>query len=159
MATFYHHTDPAYLASIMEVGLLARPWGGSSDPTLSAILHHRSIVWLTTQPTAILSEADIKFLRQRGRGDEAATGIWLNRNGGNLLRLRINVSEHSKKLHHYRSWVKANDAMIVDQDGNGRCNAAGEIWTTAGHLKDCMPSMSRWFIYFGDISPKKITPG
>jgi len=108
----YHHTDPAYLPSIMEVGLLSRPWGGGGDPVLSVVC--------TTDPSR--------------------------------------VPKHSKKLHHYRSWVKANDAMIVDEFGNGRCNDAGKIWTTAGHLKDCLSSMSRWYVYFGDISPKKITP-
>jgi hypothetical protein len=40
----YHHTDPSYLPSIMERGLLAQPWGGGDDPELSVILHHRSIV-------------------------------------------------------------------------------------------------------------------
>jgi hypothetical protein len=32
---FYHHTDPSYLPSIFEKGLLARPWHageGLADP-------------------------------------------------------------------------------------------------------------------------------
>jgi len=72
MCALYHHTDPAFLPSIMEVGLVARPWGGGNDPALSANLHHRSVVWLTTQPSVSLTEADIEFLRQQGRQDEAA---------------------------------------------------------------------------------------
>jgi len=40
---FYHHTDPSYLPSIFEKGLLARPWHageeGMKAAFLSAILH------------------------------------------------------------------------------------------------------------------------
>jgi hypothetical protein len=152
----YHHTDPVYLPSILEVGLLARPWGGGNDPALSAILHHRSVVWLTTQPSTLLTKADTAFLREQGREDEAAPGVWLPRNGGNLLSLKIDIPKHSKKLSHYQTWVKKNEAVIVNKDGVGRRNDEGELWTTASHLEGCLPSMAHWYIYFGDISPKRI---
>jgi hypothetical protein len=164
MRALYHHTDPAYLPSIMEVGLLARPWSGGEDDDperrgmLSAILHNRSVVWLTTQPTALFSKADIEFLRRQGRDDEAATGTWLMRNGGKVVRLEIDVPRHSKKLFHYRTWVKANEVLIIFGDGKGRCNDAREPLTTASHLSDCLPTMlTHWYIHFGDIPPRRIS--
>ena len=84
--------------------------------------------------------------------------MWLARNGGNLVSLKIDVPKHSKKLFHYQTWIKKNEAVIVNEDGVGRCNDEGELWTTASHLRDCLPSMAHWYIYFGDISPKRITP-
>jgi hypothetical protein len=149
----------------MEVGLLARPWSGGEDndphrrAMLSAILHNRPVVWLTAQPTALFSKADIEFLRRQGRDEEAAARKWLTRNGGNLARLEIDVSKHSKKLFHYRTWVKKNEALIVFGDGLGRCNDAGEPLTTASHLVNCFPSMlTHWYIHFGDIPPRRIMP-
>jgi hypothetical protein len=153
----YHHTDPTYLPSILEHGLIARPWaGGNDDPTLSAILHNRSVVWLTTQPSPLLTEADIGFLRQQGREGEVAAGMWMSRNGGNVS-LKIDIPKHSKKLFHYLTWVKKNEAVIVSEDGTAYCNDDGELMTTARLVSVHLPSSARWYVHFGDIPPKRIT--
>jgi hypothetical protein len=157
----YHHTDPAYLPSILERGLIARPWGANDDSPetralLSAILHNRSVVWLTTQPSTLLTEADITFLRQQGREDEIPPdGMWLSRCE---VSLKIDIPKHSKRLFHYWTWAKKNEVEIVDEEGFARCNDAGELMTTAnvvwrGHL----PSTALWYVHFGDIPPKRIT--
>ena len=137
MRALYHHTDPTYLPSIMEVGLLARPWGGGNDPKLSAILHHRSVV--STQPAVLLTGADIEFLRQQGREDEVVAGMWMTRNSGNLVSLKIDIPKHSKKLSHYQTWVRKNEAVILNKDGVGRCNDDGEPWTTASPFEGLPP--------------------
>jgi len=160
----YHHTDPAYLPSIMEVGLLARPWGYDLDnspedrATLSAILHHRSVVWLTTQSSTSLTKADIAVLRQHGGRDKMiASGLWLERNGGKLVALKVDIPKHSKKLARFLAWVKKNEAVILDENGVARCNDAGELWTTASAVSDYIPAGAQWYIHFGDIPPKRIT--
>jgi len=84
--------------------------------------------------------------------------MWMTRNGGNLVSLRIDIPKHSKKLSHYQTWVKKYEAVILNKDGVARCNDDGEPWTTASHLRDCLPSVAHWYIHFGDISPKRITP-
>ena len=81
----------------------------------------------------------------------AATQWWQS------IELKIDIPKHSKKLSHYQTWVKKNEAVIVNKDGVGRRNDEGEPWTTASHLEDCLPSMTQWYVYFGDIPPKRIT--
>jgi hypothetical protein len=99
---FYHHTDPSYLPSIFEKGLLARPWGageeGMKAAFLPAILHNRDVVWLTTQPTTRATEADAAWCRKRGWNDMAAEKYWLGGNNGNTIRLAVNTPKHSKRL-------------------------------------------------------------
>src|SRR5262249_26032090 len=132
----YHHTDPAYLPSIFEKGLLARPWTAGEDDLenralLSAILHDRPVVWLTTQPSTLASEADAAWGRKRGWNDLAAEKHWLYRKDGDLVSLRVNLPKHSKRLVHYRTWVKKHEAVIIFEDGSCRCNDDGELMTTA----------------------------
>jgi hypothetical protein len=97
---------------------------------------------LTTQPSVVLTKADIEFLHRQGREDEAASGKWLMRNGGGLVSLKIQVPRHSKKLFHFLTWVKKNEAVIVFEDDMARCNDAGEIMTTAHVSTGCLPSSS-----------------
>src|SRR5262249_41709777 len=104
------------------------------------------------------TEKDDEFLRQRGRiAEKFPSGLWLERNGGKLVALKVDIPKHSKKLHRYLAWVKKNEAVIVYEDGTARCNDAGELMTTWSIIPENMPSTARWYIYFGDISPKRIT--
>jgi hypothetical protein len=143
----YHHTDPKYLPSILEKGLLARPWtAGKDDPEeaalLSAVLHNRDVVWLTTQPSTEATEADAAWCRKRGWDDQAADKHWLYRNNGNTVRLVVSIPKYSKRLVHYLTWVKKNEAMIVFEDGSCRCSDDGELMTTANLIPDPMPAVS-----------------
>src|SRR5262249_542581 len=96
----YHHTDPAYLPSIFDKGGLARPWrageGDANAALLSAVLHNRDVVWLTTQPSARTTEADAAWARRRGWEDLAAEEHWLYRCNGDTVCLSVNVPRHSK---------------------------------------------------------------
>jgi len=150
---FYHHTDPKYLPSIFEKGLLARPC------FFSAILHNRDVVWLTTQPSTEMTEADVAWARRRGFDDMAAEKHWMERANGNTVRLAVNIPKYSKRLAHFRTWLRKNP-VIVFEDGSARCNNAGDLMTTAditANILDCAPpSSARWYVHFGDVPPKRI---
>ena len=155
--TFYHHTDPSYLPSIFEKGVLARPW---HDAFLSAVLHNRDVVWLTRQPTTRMTEADAAWCRKRGWNDMAAEKYWMGRNNGNTVRLAVNIPKHSKRLAHFRTWIRKNEVAIVFEDGSARCNNAGDLMATANitaNILDCAPpSSALWYVHFGDVPPKRI---
>lgn len=160
---FYHHTDPKYLPSIFEKGLLARPWHAPEEGMnafFSAILHNRDVVWLTTQPSTETTEADVAWARRRGFDDMTAEKHWMERANGNTVRLAVNIPKHSKRLAHFRTWIRKNPTVIVFEDGSARCNNAGDLMTTANitaNILDCAPpSSALWYVHFGDVPPKRI---
>jgi hypothetical protein len=84
------------------------------------------------------------------------SGLWLDRNSGKLVGLRVDIPKHSTKLHRYLTWAKKHEAVILDENDMARCNDAGEVMTTWNAIGEQIPCAAQWYIHFGDIPPRRI---
>jgi hypothetical protein len=147
-----HFTQPKNLDSIAEAGLLPRV---AHNPFMSL---GQEVVWLTTQETTMCSEEELGHFRKIGEDlYEAAKrdGWFLTQSRNHRLTVRVR-SGH--KLINYGDLLRLNkDAVLIDEDGMGGINDAGEIYSVRHMLESLsLTCLRSWWLYFGRIPPSAI---
>jgi hypothetical protein len=110
-------------------------WDHGGD-LLSALLHNRPVVWLTTQPHLDLTDED----RAWGRYDPELhqefldSGKWMNRPEPTVS-LTVRFEVKTNRLAHYRTWLKENPVSVENQNGEVVCDdVAAAMFSSIGFM-------------------------
>lgn len=120
----YHFAEPANRTAILERGLLpvVEPKRMSGDV---------AVVWLTSEPTTVLSAADRAEFKKQG---DSGTRWILDR----PLRVTVRIGSHDNKLARYADWLRRTP-----------------LWEGKPASLP-FEAMQAWWIYRGVIVPAKI---
>lgn len=125
----YHFTHPGTVLRIAAEGL--KP---DARPENAFMTGGVPVVWLTRQPSNIVTAADVTHMQKHD---------CLDRNEGDLLfggTARVTVElQPQKRLVRYRDFLKASGCDMA---------ALGTFLTPT--------ALTQWYVYLGDISPRKI---
>jgi hypothetical protein len=145
----YHFTNPANFIRIAAEGLTP-----NVKPENALMSIGRPVVWLTTNESNEVTEADVAHLSVYAPGERWAVGDF---NFGGSYRITVNLSRTSKRLAHWSTWMRKHSRVIVDENGAASANDAGELLSTDWILSRMTPdALSNWYIHFGTIPPGKI---
>ena len=145
----YHFTNPANFICIAAEGLTP-----NVKPENALMSLGQPVVWLTTNESNEMTEADVAHLSVHAPGERRAVGDF---NFGGSHRITVNLSRTSKQLAHWSTWMRMHSRVIVDENGAARAADAGERLSTDWILNRMTPGwLSSWYIYFGTIPPDKI---
>ena len=145
----YHFTNPANFIRIAAEGLTPNVKPENALMTLG-----QPVVWLTTNESNEVTEADVAHLSVYAPRERRAVG---DVNFGGSHRITVNLSRANKRLAHWSTWMRKHSRVIVDENGAASANAAGELLSTDWCLSCMAPGwLSNWYIYFGTIPPGKI---
>jgi hypothetical protein len=151
----FHFCRASDLDSIVEKGLYPHV---AHEAIMSLGL---PVVWLTTAETRATTEEDVEHHRRRclwteEEIEETRRHGWLL-DTGRTHRLTVRIRS-GPKLQHYGEWLRLNgDLPILDENGMGKANDEGEIYSVR-HLAEALApqAMTTWWLYFGRIPPSKI---
>ena len=145
----YHFTNPANFIGIAAEGLTP-----NVKPKSALMTFGQPVVWLTTNKSNKVTEAEVAHLSVYAPDDRRAVGDF---NFGSH-RITVNFSRTSKRLAHWSTWMRKHSRVIVDKNGAASANDAGELLST----EDCDSQshdtgrVLNWYIHFGPIPPDKI---
>ena len=117
------------------------------------------VAWLTTQETTEVDETDIKHFHHLGLHKEqiermARNGWLLDTNRTHRLTVRI---RSGGRLKQYGEWLHFNRDRPILENGVGRTNDRGEIYSVKHLIQSLSPNvLSTWWVYFGRIPPSMI---
>jgi hypothetical protein len=144
----YHFTNPANFIRIAAEGLTP-----NVKPENALMSFGQPVVWLTTNESNEMTEADVAHLSIYAPNERRAVGDF---NFGGSHRLTVNLSRTSKRLAHWSTWMRKHSRVIVAKKGAASANDAVELLSTDWILSRMPPDASNWYIHFGPIPPHKL---
>ena len=118
----YHFTNPANFIRIAAEGLTP-----NVKPENALMSIGQPVVWLTTNESNKMTEADVANLWVNAPGVRRAVGDF---NFGGSHRITVNLSRTNKRLEHWSTWMRK------------RCRDAGELLSTERRLSRMTPTRS-----------------
>ena len=108
----YHFTNPANFIRIAAEGLTP-----NVKPENALMTIGRPVVWLTTNESNEVTEADVAHLSVYAPNERRAVGDF---NFGGSHRITVTLSRTSKRLAHWSTWMRKHSRVIVDENGAAR---------------------------------------
>ena len=149
----FHFCRTSDLDSIAEKGVYPHV----AHESIMSLGHE--VVWLTTRETTEVDETDIKHFHHLGLHKEqiermARNGWLLDTNRTHRLTVRI---RSGGRLKQYGEWLHFNRDRPILDNGVGRTNDRGEIYSVKHLIQSLSPNaLSTWWVYFGRIPPSMI---
>ena len=153
----YHHTKIGNVPNILARGLIAYRMGGPVDDSL----HGKAVVWLTTQPTLKMREEEREYFTAKcWEIPELAASLqhdqWVCP-GEEMAAIAVRFVTVTRRLAHYLTWAKKNTALSWStKTGMPRRDDDGNLYMTDSCCAAAGPVVDNWYVYFGNISPKRI---
>ena len=118
------------------------------------------VVWLTTQETTATTDEDVEHHRRLGLWteeeiEETRRHGWLL-DTGRTHRLTVRIRSGGR-LKQYGEWLHSNRDRPIIENGVGRANDDGELYSVKHLIQNLSPNALRaWWVYLGRIPPSMI---